>query len=692
MKIAVGILTYNRTDLLERLLKFMLPESDLLELIYIVDNGQQNLPYLEHPKIKVQKNLENLGCCGGWNQIIEEAIYVNDCDWVLILNDDIVLAPGQLKTIIDLLPLCKEKWFLTPDWEWACIAMSKAGADNLQYANHKWFDEDFWPGYFGDNDFHRRIILGGNQDKHIQFIPELNPMIKDKSKTGEREPALLKMHSINTERYIHKWGGPPTQETFATPYNKKLKPENTPILGFWHLAKLGYWEEIAELQLQRLKDSGLYDATDIIHVNMVGVDSCEEFPEFIKSDPKFKLSFGTKLDDYEFPTLEILQNTVENMEANVWYIHVKGASNCAGDYNSPVWLWREYLEYFVIDKWKDNITALEEGFDISGAEWRDNTTVQAHAPHFSGNFWWASSKYIQTLPKVKDIWTKDYRLNSEFWIGMSSPKYKCLHNFQQVMYGYRALPEDYKEIVPKQVSISGKLGDLIHCMQGLHHLHKEHGFVFDVLLHEGEWEPSLEVAFKDVYSLLKQQDYINGIRIVKQLPESLYLNMDSFRKYVGHSWTQRVEFLFNETFPVPYEAFIKVVPNPDFEDKIIIHETLKDDRMCAFPWQQLIDRFKGKIYFLSPSIAQYEQFAFADQVEFYQTTSILHYAECLAGCKGFIGNASLPLAIAHALDTPRLAELSKVTLPSYHLEGMFSPNFSFYCDENTNTKRKFLHD
>jgi len=218
MKVAIGIPTYNRADLLDRLLSFLLPESDLLEFIYIVDNGKQDIPYQDHPKIKIQKNDTNLGCCGGWNQIIKKSIYDEDCDWVLILNDDIVLAPGQLKSIIDILALSNEKWILTPDWEWACIAISKAGAENMQYEPYKWFDGQFWPGYFGDNDFHWRIKISNNEDKIIQGIPELSPWIKDKSKTRELDPSLS--HHKDTPLYINKWGGLPGNERYSMPYNK----------------------------------------------------------------------------------------------------------------------------------------------------------------------------------------------------------------------------------------------------------------------------------------------------------------------------------------------------------------------------------------------------------------------------------------------------------------------------------------
>jgi len=184
-----------------------------------VDNGNQKIPF-PHEKIEIIKNSGNLGYNGACNQIIRRAFYEGEeNDWVLILNDDIVFFQHQIKAIIDLLKYCKDKWLLTPDWEWAAIMFSKAGAENLQYEPLKWLDETFWPGYFGDNDLHRRIKVAGAEDKHVHGLPELVPAIKEKSMTCAKEPALFGMHARNAKLYVEKWGGLPEHETYEKPYN-----------------------------------------------------------------------------------------------------------------------------------------------------------------------------------------------------------------------------------------------------------------------------------------------------------------------------------------------------------------------------------------------------------------------------------------------------------------------------------------
>jgi len=124
---------------------------------------------------------------------------------------------------------------------------------------------------------------------------------------------------------------------------------------------------------------------------------------------------------YEGSTLLKLYDE-SNFYDNVAYIHSKSVTSLSKQVNR----WRKTLEYGVIEKWKDNIKALENGYDVSGIIW----DFTSH--HFSGNFWWAKSKYIKTLPRpISDKWEVhllppqenwDSRLRYEGWIGINNPK------------------------------------------------------------------------------------------------------------------------------------------------------------------------------------------------------------------------------------------------------------------------------
>lgn len=106
----------------------------------------------------------------------------------------------------------------------------------------------------------------------------------------------------------------------------------------------------------------------------------------------------------------------------VLYFHMKGITK----QNEATEDWRKYMEYFAIERWKDCIAKLDEGYDCCGVMLNSQTPI-GYWPHFSGNFWWATTDYINTLkPEFLELPWRYYR---EFWIG-SNPNMKAFefHN------------------------------------------------------------------------------------------------------------------------------------------------------------------------------------------------------------------------------------------------------------------------
>ena len=49
--------------------------------------------------------------------------------------------------------------------------------------------------------------------------------------------------------------------------------------------------------------------------------------------------------------------------------------------------------YFIIRRYDMCISTLDMGYDCCGCNWDE-----LPQPHFSGNFWWATSSHIKNLP------------------------------------------------------------------------------------------------------------------------------------------------------------------------------------------------------------------------------------------------------------------------------------------------------
>jgi hypothetical protein len=112
----------------------------------------------------------------------------------------------------------------------------------------------------------------------------------------------------------------------------------------------------------------------------------------------------------------------DNPDDYILFFHSKGITH----FTQATEDWRKYMEYFVIERWRDCIAKLDEGYDCCGVLWNTDTPIGIH-PHFSGAFYWAKASYINTLDH--SFIDSEWRYNMEFWIG-SNPNAKVFefHN------------------------------------------------------------------------------------------------------------------------------------------------------------------------------------------------------------------------------------------------------------------------
>ena len=129
---------------------------------------------------------------------------------VLMLNDDIYLGKSE-EEINAIIRLWKPE-FLCTELNWCSFILSVDA-----YLKVGKFDEKFFPAYFEDNDYFRRMLLAGVT---ITTNAMLNPVIYRNSMTIQKTPELNSGFEKNRQYYISKWGGQPTQETFSTPFNQ----------------------------------------------------------------------------------------------------------------------------------------------------------------------------------------------------------------------------------------------------------------------------------------------------------------------------------------------------------------------------------------------------------------------------------------------------------------------------------------
>jgi hypothetical protein len=223
------------------------------------------------------------------------------------------------------------------------------------------------------------------------------------------------------------------------------------IAIFYHLFQINDWKNLYLQQINSLNISGLYDACDFIHI---GVNGDQDLP-FIMEKMEVKYNEGKILEAHTLQSL--WEFSKSNPDYKLLYFHSKGLTHYNNEYFSLTTnTWRIYLEYFVIHKWKDCVNDLEK-YDCVGSEWITNSKlldtetqeyVYNYNPHYSGNFWWANSSYIQNL-ELDYIYNEEKgwgRWKSEFWIGTKNPNYKSYHNSNMLLYDCVYSPEYYAKI------------------------------------------------------------------------------------------------------------------------------------------------------------------------------------------------------------------------------------------------------
>jgi hypothetical protein len=188
------------------------------------------------------------------------------------------------------------------------------------------------------------------------------------------------------------------------------------IAVFYHIYQYGPWEAIFNDQWKAISESNLLHAADLIHIGING----KIFGE--SGNPHIKVRFNPNPQMEESDTLKDLSSfALNNPEYKILYIHTKGASNYTKNVND----WRNMMNYFCIEEWRDCVKLLNE-YDAVGCNILTDAAVDIAQPHFSGNFWWANAEYISKLDY--SYLNHPNRLAREFWIGTGNGNMYEIHN------------------------------------------------------------------------------------------------------------------------------------------------------------------------------------------------------------------------------------------------------------------------
>jgi GR25 family glycosyltransferase involved in LPS biosynthesis len=191
-----------------------------------------------------------------------------------------------------------------------------------------------------------------------------------------------------------------------------LKPKVVCFVHSCHLESAG----TANLDMILAEIRKVQEIESII-INNIGIPL--DTPSYTGLDNRISIiQYSDNTQLFEIPTLKLIHEFAkDNQNTKILYVHTKGISY---DRGRPSYInminWINMMLYFLADS--KNIELLDT-YDTLGCNF-----LEAPSPHYSGNFWWATGKYLSTLSpeKLTD------KMSAEWWLHSANPNKLVLHN------------------------------------------------------------------------------------------------------------------------------------------------------------------------------------------------------------------------------------------------------------------------
>lgn len=238
IKILLAVPTLNRLDRLTRMLETVAESTRQPDRVLLVNNGYQitdahRANWLRTFSLDVFTPHTNLGVAGSVNYAMAN---VPDGWHFLHANDDIEYAPE----CIERMAAAAEARDFTPRFYVPDHGVGSAFTTFLIPASFMptvgYFDPQFFPAYFEDNDLGLRMNKLGIERVVVQDAAYVHHTSSTR-KAASTTPAQLQQrhdeYRANEQRYVTKWGGVPDHETFVIPYDgsRGHSPHN---ISLWH--------------------------------------------------------------------------------------------------------------------------------------------------------------------------------------------------------------------------------------------------------------------------------------------------------------------------------------------------------------------------------------------------------------------------------------------------------------------------
>ena len=181
--------------------------------------------------------------------------------------------------------------------------------------------------------------------------------------------------------------------------------------------------EIVERQMGLLKSSGLENAASFILCGINGGEESKPFSELLLPSKSKKVFHGLKSKAENLTIIELEKWLPDHPGWDVLYFHSKGCTHEAGPRANLSHFWSECMMRNLVLQWSRCRLDLMKAESV-GCHWMTGL-VDGTQNIWAGNYWWARSDFLQTLPSMwkrdritlSGIAAAESRYESEVWIG-----------------------------------------------------------------------------------------------------------------------------------------------------------------------------------------------------------------------------------------------------------------------------------
>jgi len=237
-----------------------------------------------------------------------------------------------------------------------------------------------------------------------------------------------------------------------------------------------------------------------------------------------------------------------------------------------------------------------------------------------------------------------------------------------------------------------KLGDLFHSMILPKFLYDSGKGKADIYLCEyyDKFNAGLEHTFNQLQEIIDLQDYVSSFQIFNE-PGKIDIDLGSFRmspmlangpfwQLFLHTWIRPLPDL-----PRNYK-WITVPKLSGYEDVLYINRSHVWNggpmtEKTLEKYRQAMSCFSRKI-FVTNETSQYDEFPLKDECELFVPKNLMEMCQVMTSCNSFLGNQSGPLAIASAMNVPRIGELMGYRAHLHYInDNIWYDNVEFFINE-----------